>query len=228
MSVKLFKRKKANRSLLGNLITGLVLFLFAAFMALPLIYAICQAFKPMEELFVFPPQFFVRNPTIENFSDVFIFMSQSWVPFLRYVFNSVLVTVAGCVGHILAASLAAYALEKHKFPGRNLIFSLIVLSLMFSSQVTGIPNYVILSKLGWIDTLWSLIIPAFAMPMGLYLMKQFMYQVPDTMLEAARIDGASELRTFFTIVMPMVKPAYLTLLIFSVQSLWNAPSGSFI
>jgi len=150
------------------------------------------------------------------------------VPFSRYLVNSLLVTATGTGLHIFAASLAAYTLEKHKFPGQNLFFSIIVLWLMFSAQVTGIPNYIILSKLGWIDTYLSLIVPAIAAPIGLYLMKQFMSQVPDTILDSARIDGAREFTLFRTIVMPVVRPAWLTLIIFSVQSLWNAPSGSFI
>lgn len=224
---KLIKRRQ-NRSLAMDIVLNLILLLFACFMALPFVYALCQAFKPMEELFVFPPTFFVHNPTLENFSDLFLLMGQSWVPFSRYILNSLLVTGLGTYLHIVAASLAAYTLEKHRFPGRNLFFSLVVLSLMFSSQVTSIPNYIIMSKLGWIDTYAALIIPAIAMPMGLYLMKQFMNQVPDNIIESARIDGCGEFRIFMRIVMPMVKPAWLTLIIFAIQSLWNAPSGSFI
>ncbi len=224
---KLIKRRQ-NRSLALDIVLNLILLLFACFMALPFVYAICQAFKPMEELFVFPPTFFVRNPTLENFSDLFLLMGQSWVPFSRYILNSLLVTGLGTYLHIVAASLAAYTLEKHRFPGRNFFFSVVVLSLMFSSQVTSIPNYIIMSGLGWIDSYLALIIPAVAMPMGLYLMKQFMNQVPDNIIESARIDGCAEFMIFMRIVMPMVKPAWLTLIIFAIQSLWNAPSGSFI
>ena len=224
---KLIKRRQ-NRSLALDIVLNLILLLFACFMALPFVYAICQAFKPMEELFVFPPTFFVRNPTLENFSDLFLLMGQSWVPFSRYILNSLLVTGLGTYLHIVAASLAAYTLEKHRFPGRDFFFSVVVLSLMFSSQVTSIPNYIIMSKLGWIDSYLALIVPAVAMPMGLYLMKQFMNQVPDNIIESARIDGCGEFMIFMRIVMPMVKPAWLTLIIFAIQSLWNAPSGSFI
>lgn len=224
---KLIKRRQ-NRSLTLDIVLNLILLLFACFMALPFVYAICQAFKPMEELFVFPPTFFVRNPTLENFSDLFLLMGQSWVPFSRYILNSLLVTGLGTYLHIVAASLAAYTLEKHRFPGRDFFFSVVVLSLMFSSQVTSIPNYIIMSGLGWIDSYLALIIPAVAMPMGLYLMKQFMNQVPDNIIESARIDGCAEFMIFMRIVMPMVKPAWLTLIIFAIQSLWNAPSGSFI
>ena len=148
---KLIKRRQ-NRSLALDIVLNLILLLFACFMALPFVYAICQAFKPMEELFVFPPTFFVRNPTLENFSDLFLLMGQSWVPFSRYILNSLLVTGLGTYLHIVAASLAAYTLEKHRFPGRNFFFSVVVLSLMFSSQVTSIPNYIIMSGLGWIDS----------------------------------------------------------------------------
>lgn len=222
------KRRRANYSIGGDLFNLIVLLAFAAFMVLPLIYAICQSLKPNEEIFVFPPTFFVRNPTFDNFVDVVILMGQSWVPFSRYILNSVFVTVVGTLGHIIFASMAAYVLEKHKFPGRNAIFAMIVTSLMFSAHVTGIPNYIIMSKLGWIDTYLALIVPAFAYSFGLYLMKQFMSQVPDVMIEAARIDGASEFRIFRQIVMPSVKPAWLTLMIFQVQSLWGSPAGNYI
>ena len=221
-------KRRQNRSLALDIVLNLILLLFACFMALPFVYAICQAFKPMEELFVFPPTFFVRNPTLENFSDLFLLMGQSWVPFSRYILNSLLVTGLGTYLHIVAASLAAYTLVKHRFPGRDFFFSVVVLSLMFSSQVTSIPNYIIMSKLGWIDSYLALVVPAVAMPMGLYLMKQFMNQVPDNIIESARIDGCGEFMIFMRIVMPMVKPAWLTLIIFAIQSLWNAPSGSFI
>lgn len=197
-------------------------------MALPLVYAICSAFKPLDEIFLFPPKFFVQNPTLENFQDLFILMSKSWVPFSRYIFNTVFITVVGTAGNVMICSLAAYALAKHKFPGSKIIFELIVISLMFSPHVTSIPNYLIMSKLGWVDTYKAIIVPAFATSLGLFLMKQFMEQIHDSMLEAARIDGASEWYIFCYIAMPMVKPAWLTLIIFSVQNLWNIRSSNFI
>ena len=171
-------------------------------MALPLIYTINNAFKPLDEIFLFPPRFFVRNPTINNFIDLFNLMADSWVPFSRYVFNTFFITSVGTAGHIIFAAMAAYPLAKHKFPGSNVLFTIVVLSLMFSPHVTAIPNYITMATLGWVDTYWSIIVPSFAFSLGLYLMKQFMEQIPDTMLEAARIDGASEYRIFWTIVMP--------------------------
>lgn len=227
--MKLKLHKRVNRSLFGDV--GILVFLlaFGIFMSLPLVYAINNAFKPFDELFMFPPKFFVRNPTGENFSDLFTIMSSSWVPFSRYLFNTVFVTIIGTVGHILLSSMSAYALAKFVFPGGKLCFSVIVLSLMFSSQVTSIPNYLVMSRLNWVDTHWSLIIPALGSSLGLYLMKQFMEQlIPDALLEAARIDGSGEFRIFFEIVMPLVKPAWITLAILSIQNLWGATGSVYI
>jgi ABC-type sugar transport system, permease component len=220
--------KKVNRSWYGDLALLFVLCLFGSFMAVPLVFAVNNAFKPLDELFLFPPKLFVRNPTLDNFSDLFQLMANSWVPFSRYIFNTLFITLAGTVGHIVLASAAAYPLAKHKFRGARVIFTLIVLSLMFSGHVTAIPNYMTMSWLGWIDTYWAVILPSFAYPLGLYLMKQFMEQIPDALLEAAKIDGASEYRIFWTIVMPLVKPAWLTLLILLLQTLWGSDGGSFI
>lgn len=220
--------KSPIRSGWGNTLNFVVLACFALFMALPLVYAVSQSLKPIEELFVFPPRFFVVNPTTKNFRDVFQIMSESWVPFSRYIFNTVFITIVGTGGHVIIASLCAYALAKHKFPGSQVIFNTIVLALMFSAQVTAIPNYLIMSEINWLDTYFALIVPAFAKPLGLFLMKQFMEQIPDALLEASRIDGASELKTFWHIAMPAVKPAWLTLIIFSFQDLWNLSGSTFI
>lgn len=222
------KRARQNHSAAGNFLNMFILLLLGAFMVLPLVLAISNALKPMEELFIFPPRFFVRNPTLNNFHDVFVLMAQSWVPFTRYIFNTAFITIAGVSGHLLIASLCAYALAKHKFPGRNLVFGIIVTSLMFAGQVTAIPNYLIMSGIGWLDTYFALVIPALAKPLGLFLMKQFMEQIPDSLIEAARIDGASEFTTFIKIAMPQVKPAWLTLIIFSFQDLWNMQGSNYI
>ncbi|MEC0206703.1 carbohydrate ABC transporter permease [Paenibacillus lautus] len=228
MKLAIRAKKRVNRSWQVDLMLFLVLGVFGAFMAIPLIYVINNAFKPLDELFIFPPTLFVRNATFENFSDLFQVMKNSWVPFSRYIFNTFFITAAGTAGHILLASAAAYPLAKHKFRGHKVLFTIIVLSLMFSPHVTAIPNYMIMSTLGWIDTYKAVIIPAFAYPLGLYLMKQFMEQIPDALLEAAKIDGASEYRILWQIVMPLVKPAWLTLLILMMQMLWGTDGGSFI
>lgn len=222
------KRKEASRSALGNAGSFLFLILMGLFMALPIILSVSNSLKPLEELFVFPPKFLVRNPTTDNFRDLFNLMSESWVPFTRYLFNTAFVTVAGTLGHVLVASMCAFALAKKKFPGAKLIFGVIVAALMFSVQVTAIPNYLIMSKLGWLDTYAALIVPAMAKPLGLFLMKQFMEQIPDPLLEAARIDGASEFQVFYKIAMPQVVPALLTLIIFCFQDLWNMQGATYI
>ena len=198
-------------------------------MVLPMVYSISSALKPLDELWLFPPRFFARNPTMKNFSDLFTLMAQSWVPFLRYVFNTLLISVLGTGGHVIVASLCAYALAKGNFIGSRILFAVIVMSLMFSGAVTGIPNYLIIAKLGWIDKYAALIVPAFSGSLGLYLMKQFMEtMIPDSILDSARIDGANEWTNFWQIVMPMVKPAWLTLIIFSFQGLWGLGGNIYI
>jgi len=223
-SFKREKKTRITRSLVGNFYSLLLLAILCVFMALPLVYVINNAFKPLDELFIYPPRFFVRYPTLHNFRDLFILMAASWVPFTRYIFNSVFVTAIGTIGHVIISSLAAYALAKHNFKGKNLIFSIVVLSLMFSPVVTAVPNYILMAKLNFLDTYAAMVIPAFQASLGLYLMKQFMETVPDSIIESARIDGAKELKLFWIVVMPSVKPAWLTLVILSIQFLWNSVS----
>lgn len=229
MARKYSKRNRLTRSIYADWLNILLLLVIGAFMAMPLVYALSNAFKPLDELFLFPPTFFVRKPTLENFRNLSLLMSNSWVPFSRYLFNTVFLTFIGTLGHVLLASVAAFVLAKHKFPGRRLIFWLVVTSLMFAPQVTAIPNYIVMSYMGWIDNYKSIIIPAWGATLGLFLMKQFIEQmIPDSLLESARIDGAGELRTIFQIVLPIVKPAWLTLIIFSIQGLWNSTGSVFI
>ncbi|RAP76160.1 carbohydrate ABC transporter permease [Paenibacillus montanisoli] len=222
------RKKRVNRSFAGTFWMSVFLAFVASFMALPLVYAINAAFKPLDEIFLFPPTLFVRNPTTSNFIDLMTLLGQSWVPFSRYIFNTFFITGMGVIGHVLLASAAAYPLAKHRFPGSKLIFTVVVLSLMFTPQVTAIPNYMVMSWIGLIDTYWAVIVPAFAFSLGLYLMKQFMEQIPDALLESAKIDGANEYRIFWQIVMPNVKPAWLTLVILLFQMLWGTDGNGFI
>ena len=225
---RLNRSKRVSRSRAGTLFLIIILFVFAAFMALPMVYMIANSFKPQDEFFVFPPKLFPSSPTFKNFRDMFNVMSASEVPFLRYIFNSVFVTAVGSAGHIILSSMCAFPLAKKRFPGRKLLFNIVVFSLMFNTTVTAIPNYIVMSKLNWIDSYAALIIPAFGMSLGLYLMKQFMEQIPDSLLEAARIDGAGQWKIFWQIVMPNVKSAWMTLLLLSVQSLWAIGDNNFI
>ena len=218
-----------NRSAGGDTGITIMLTLLGLFMFVPMYYVVIQSFKPLDELFMFPPKFYVVNPTLDNFADLFTLMSDSWVPFSRYIFNTVFITLCGTLGNLIFASMAAYSLAKLRFPGRNFIFQLIVTSLMFHSTVNTVTHFIILSTFGWIDTYLSIIVPSMATTMGLYLMKQFMEtSVPDTVLESARLDGASEFRTYLIIAMPMVKPAWLTLMIECFKTLWNSGASVYV
>ena len=222
-------RRSINRSVGGDIAIYVILALVGAVMALPLVYAISQSLKPLDELWVFPPRFFAVNPTLKNFTDLFKLMGDSWVPFSRYIFNTAFISVVGTAGNVLFSSYAAYALAKIPFPGRKFLFKIVVYSLMFNSTVTAITNFITMSALGWVDTYFAVIVPAFCTTFGLYLMKQFMEtSVTDAVLESARLDGASENKIFWKIAMPMVKPAWITLIIFAFKDLWNSGANMYI
>jgi ABC-type glycerol-3-phosphate transport system permease component len=221
-------RRKPNRSVGGDVGIYIFLAICSAMMVFPLFFAICNALKPLDEVLKNPPTVLPRNPTLDNFSDLLITMSQGWVPLSRYIWNTVFITVAGTLGHVVFASMAAYVLAKYNFPGGNLFFRLAVVALMFSGYVTGIPNYLIMCRLHMVDTYWALILPAIGGSLGLFLMKQFMEGFPMSLIEAAKIDGANELTIFWKLVMPNVRPAWLTISIFSIQGLWNNPQTTYI
>lgn len=221
--------RRINRSKGGTVVLLVVLLFFAAFMVLPMVLAISNSLKPLNELWEFPPKLYAKEPTLKNFADMFNIMANSLVPFSRYLFNTVMITVVGTCGNLLISSMCAYPLAKKKFPGRRAIFKTIEMTLMFNSTVTAIPCYIIMAKIGWIDTYKALIVPAFASTLGLYLIKQFMESaVPDTLIEAASIDGASQWQTFWKIVMPCTKPAIMTQVLLSVQALWNLGTSTYI
>ena len=218
-----------NRSAGGDAGITVLLVILGVLMFIPMYFSVMTSLKPLDELWIFPPKFYVINPTFKNYSDLFRLMNTSWVPFSRYIFNTVLITVAGTFGNLCLGSLAAYALSKIPFPGRKTIFQMIVLSLMFVSTVTGIANFITFSFLGLIDNLLAIILPACCSTLGLYLMKQFMdSSVSNEALESARLDGANEFKVFWSIAMPMVKPAWLTLIVYSFQGLWNTGSSVYI
>jgi len=218
-----------SRSVGGDAGITVMLVLMGAFMFLPMLYVVMQSLKPLDELWRFPPRFYVTKPTLKNFKDLFYLMNTSWVPFTRYIFNTVFTSVTGTTGHLFLASMAAYAMAKIKFPGHKWMFKLVRTSLMFHATVTGVTRFMIMSYFHWVDTYLAIIVPAFCTTLGLYLMKQFMESsVSDAVLESSRIDGASEFKTFWSIAMPMVKPAWLTLIIYSFQDLWNAGASIYI
>ena len=218
-----------NRSAGGDLGITVFLVIFGTFMFIPMYYAVVQSLKPLDELWYFPPRFYVVSPTFSNFSAMFSSMSTSWVPFSRYIFNTVLISVVGTFGNLMFGSLAAYSISKIKFPGGKFMFRMVRMSLMFHATVASIVNFMTMSSLGIVDSYWALIIPAWGATLGMFLMKQFMESgITDSVLESARLDGSSEFRTYWTIAMPMVKPAWLTLIVYSFKDLWNQGASLYI
>lgn len=222
------KKIRVTRSKGGNIAIFLFLLFFSVFMVLPIVYTVVTSFKPLNELFLYPPRFFVRYPTFDNFLMLTQFAQDMWVPFERYVFNSLFISAAGTAAYIFLASMAAFPLAKKRSKGIMIFFQVIVWAILFRPEVTMIPQYIIISKLGMVDTYWALILPVLASSFGVFLMRQNMMTIPDDTLESARIDGASDYRMFFSMVMPMVKPAWLTLIIFTFQQLWNTTGTQYI
>lgn len=223
------RHKNPTRSIGGDICINIFLLAFGFFMILPVIYIVSNAFKPFDELWVYPPRFFPKIPTTKNFRDVFRLLSNADVPFMRYVFNTFFISIVGTAGNLILASAAAYAMAKMDFWGKKTMFKLVELSLMFNAPATAIISFIVMSQLKLVDNYGAYIVPAFASTLGLYLMKQFMEQmIPDSVLEAARIDGASEWRIILRIAMPLVKPAWLTVIIFSFFGLWNTGSSVLI
>ncbi len=165
------KKRKPNRSRGGDMGIYIMLILFGIFFVIPLVYTVSNAFKPLDEIYLYPPRFFVKNPTFNNFQDLLVVMSNSYVPFTRYVFNTVLTTLVGTVGHLIIGSMAAYVLAKYDFPGGKQFFDICVTALMFNAYVLQIPTYLIMTKLGWVDTYLALIVPAFALLWNRFLMR---------------------------------------------------------
>lgn len=225
---KMMTKGRSNRSTGGSVALLVFLGLLSLVMLFPVVFMVSNAFKPINELFIFPPKLFVIQPTMDNFFDLVELLADSLVPFTRYLFNTLFVVVLGAVGHILLSCMAAFPLAKFNFPGSKLMSNLVLMSLMFSTAVTAVPNYVIMSYLGLVDTYWSVILPALSMSLGLFLMKNFMEQVPTALIDAAQIDGATYFGMLWRVVMPAVKPAWITLFIVSFQSLWGATGGNFI
>jgi len=189
---------------------------------LPIVYMVSTAFKPLEEMFLYPPRFLVRHPTLRNFAELLLAIDSFTVPIARYLFNSLLIASVTAAGSVILSSLAAYPLAKYpRMPGAKLFFTIIISALMFAPEVTQIPRYLIVDRLNMIDTYFGMILPALAGSYGLFLMKQFMEQLPTELIEAAKVDGAGELRIFWQIIMPLVRPAWITLIIFSFIGTWN-------
>ncbi len=221
-------RKKVVQISASRIMVYLFIIALVCFTALPLVYVITTAFKPIDELLKFPPQFFFKHPTMQNFKDLVLAVGSASVPFLRNIANSVLVASLTVVMTVFISSLGAYSLAKMDLPFKKFIFSVIVAALMFPGEVTTIPNYLIVKGLGLINTYWALILPKLGGAFNFFLMKQFCDQIPTPLLEAARIDGANEFRIFTKIVFPFLAPAWATMIVFCFVNVWNDSSGPII
>ena len=220
--------KQAGKKIGGTVAIFLFLTILGLFMVLPIYLTIVMSIKPVEELFIFPPKLYAIRPTFDNFKEMFGALHQNRVPFSRYVFNSIFVTATVTISQCIFASMAAFVLAKCRFPGSKVINSIIVVALLYQSNVIYIMQYIVMAKLHMIDTYWALILPSIASPMGLFLMRQSIGQVPDAMIEAAKVDGAGLFRICWQIVMPNQKPALMTLIIFAFQAAWNIQAGSVV
>lgn len=191
------------------------------FMGMPIIFIVNHAFKPMEELFAFPPTFFVKNATLENFTKLMKFSNTSGIPLSRYVFNSLLVTALTVGLALLLTTMSAFALAKIKFKGRNMLAQINQIAIMFVGTAVLIPRYLVVCRLGLINNIWAHVLPLVAMPVALFLVKQFVEQVPDSLLEAAYMDGATDFAVYRKVILPMIKPAIATAAILVFQQVWT-------
>lgn len=189
--------------------------------ALPIVFIIFHAFKPMEELFAFPPKFITTHPTLDNFRNLLKASRSAGIPVSKYIFNSVFITIVVVFGSLIISTMAAYALSKLRFKGRNTMMKINQIALMFVSCAVMIPRYLIVNKLGMVDTMWSQILPLMALPVGLFLIKQFVDQVPDSLIEAAYMDGAKEWHIYCKVIIPLIKPAIATAAILVFQQVWT-------
>ena len=220
--------KAVGSRLAGNIAIFAFLLILGLFMLFPIYLTLIMSIKPVHELFIFPPKLYVMDPTLDNFRDMFETLSEMWVPFSRYVFNSVFVTVCVTVAQCVFASMAAFVLAKCKVPGGNFLNKVIVTSLLYQSNVIYIMQYIVMARLHMINTYWALILPSVASPMCLFLMRQSMSTVPDAMIEAAKVDGANMFTICWKIVMPNQKPALMTMIIFAFQAAWNIQGGTLV
>ena len=206
---------------LNQLPMYLVLVPLALFMALPIVFIVNHAFKPIEELFAFPPKFFVENPVLDNFTKLARQASAGGIPISRYIFNSLIVTVAVVLLTILFSSMAAFALSKLRFKGKHTLMEINNLAMMFVPVAVIIPRYLLVDRMGIMNTYLAHILPLLAMPVGMFLVKQFTDQVPNSLIEAAVVDGAGYFRVYYKIILPMIRPAIATIAILAFQSVWG-------
>ena len=220
--------KRFTRSKAGNFFFFTFILAAGLFSIIPLVYSVVTSLKPLDELMIFPPTFFVRRPTFENFAVLPSLLSKLKVPFSRFIFNSFFVSITATLLHVFAASMAAFVLAKTDMKGRKALFWMVQFALLYNAYTLGVPQYLIFSKMNLINTYLVYILPTIPSAIGLFLMKQYMDGgIPDALMEASKIDGAGYFRVFFSIIMPVVKPAWLTLTLFAFREIWSMqPQGT--
>jgi ABC-type glycerol-3-phosphate transport system permease component len=206
------------------LLYAAIVLLSAAFL-LPLLWVLSTSFKAEEEIFVMPPRLLPESFTLEHYSRVFEVM-----PFLVYLRNSVFITALSILGVVGSSSLVAYSFACLRWPGRDLLFLVILATMMLPMQVTMIPVFVLFKEIGWLNTYKPLIVPAFlgGGAFNIFLLRQFFLGVPKELLDAARIDGCSEFRIYWNIMLPLAKPALATVAILTFMFTWNDFLGPLI
>ena len=219
---------RVSRSKSGDFLMFLFIGTAAVFCALPLVMSIGMSLKPIHELYVFPPTLWPRSLTGDNYKMLFTLLSTGQVAFSRYAFNTVFITVVTTACHVVFASMAAYPLAKGDFPGRKLLHQMVLLALMFVPAIADVINYMTISDLGWLDTYMAAIAPNLATSLGLFLITNYMTTIPNSLLEAAKIDGCTEFRIYSSVIMPICKPAWLTLIIIMFQNIWGQTHTAYI
>lgn len=204
----------------------LILIPLAMFMILPVIMILNRAFMPLGELFAFPPHIWVHNPTLNNFKSLFALSSTTGVPLLRYLLNSVIVTVLTMLLNLVITILGAYTFSKKNFKGKAALFEINQLALMFVPTAVAISRYMVIVELKLTDTWLVHVLPLAAMPVGLFLVKQFTDQIPDALIEAAVMDGAREMTIIRKIIVPLIRPALATSIVLTFQQVWMAVEAS--
>lgn len=223
------RASKQSRSKLGNIMMFLFMFIFGCFSMLPLILMVSNSLKPINELYMYPQQFLPVSPTVSSYKTLFNLLSDTWIPFTRYLSNTIFITLTVVVGRIILCSIAAYPLAKLNFKGKATLNTLVMFSLMFSTTINDIANYIIVDAFGWVDTYFAVIVPLVGNSMGLFIIRNYTgAAVHDSLLEAARLDGCDEIKCYFKIVMPLIRPAWLTVAILGIQEVWGATHTTYL
>ncbi|MFA6141902.1 MAG: carbohydrate ABC transporter permease [Candidatus Omnitrophota bacterium] len=192
------------------------LILGAISIAVPYVWMFVTSVKPVEEVQSYPPSFIVKHPTILPYQDLF-----QLIPILRYIWNSIYVAAAVTIANLFFCSLAGYAFAKHRFWGRDKIFFVLLGSLMIPWQVNLISGFILMRKLGWLNSYNALIIPVMASVFGVFLCRQFIMAIPDDLIDAAKIDGCGEFTIYRLVILPLIKPVLATLAILTFLQQWN-------